>query len=176
MKWRYVILLTIWSFSGMITLCNDCTYESNTLTTPQNPFYTLTKAATTPAADLIIIIWEPDNNSTYLTKYTIWINSTISGGTTPYTAYYRIDSNSWNNYTCDTTECYQYVTFPGGDHTVTVNATDAGGGEDTDSVTLHFYLKSIGLGGWDKMLFIPVFLTLILLYFDEDRKVRGADT
>jgi len=154
----------------MITLCSDCTYDSNILATPRNPFYTLTQAATTTTDDLIIIIWEPENNSTYLTKYTIWINSTISYGTEPYLAYYRIDSNSWNNYTCDGNECSQYVTFPGGDHTVTVNVTDAAGGEDLDSVDLHFYLKRLSVGGWDKLLFIPVILTLILLFFDEDRK------
>ena len=108
------------------------------------------------------------------TKYTIWINSTISHGTPPYTAYYRIDANSWNNYTCADGECSQYVTFPGGDHTLTVNATDSGGDEDTDKITLHFYLRSIGVGGWDSMLFAPVIIGLIIMFLDGDRRRRGA--
>lgn len=112
-----------------------------------------------------VVITNPQQSITYYT-HVMDINTTITGGSPPYTCRYRINAGGWNNMTdCETNQ----TTFPLGWVTLEVEATDQNTATSSDIVT--FFVSGMGLGGSapDMLILVFVLLTSIILVVATDK-------
>lgn len=125
----------------------------------RNPFYIFSNV-TVAAPTITIVIDYPEDGATYYTN-TLMMNTTVTDGTPPINCYYNINGAAWVAYDC----VNQTITFPEGAVTLTVNATDSVGAEDTDAVTFDIQTRALSPAGDIRVLILGSLLVLALLYY-----------